>query len=327
MSPRPLFALLSLWWGLCADVEDGACSAGDGTCASGQAATSGQPCTDQNADCWNWARNGECDKNPGYMLIQCAASCGSCDQLDPTKRCKVTGEEPACIQSGGVQALFDDIMRNDSLAVYQPRLVNTAPPVVVFDSFLTGSEVDAILAVEHNFAPSTGTGPMKADGSFEKFNFGGRTSETAWCNAKSCSEDPVIMKLQARVADVTRVPLDNSEYLQVLKYGPGQKYTSHHDYIPDHERLPCGPRIYTMYMYLSDVEEGGGTKFPRLNLEVKPQKGRAVLWPSVQDVDVRTIDRRTQHEALPVGKGVKYGINAWLHLHDFRTPHLKACTG
>jgi hypothetical protein len=34
-------------------------------------------------------------------------------------------------------------------------------------------------------------------------------------------------------------------------------------------------------MYLSDVDAGGGTDFPRLGITVMPKKGRALLWPSV----------------------------------------------
>lgn len=39
-------------------------------------------------------------------------------------------------------------------------------------------------------------------------------------------------------------------------------------------RLACGPRILTFFLYLSDVEEGGETGFPKMNLQVTPKKGR-----------------------------------------------------
>jgi prolyl 4-hydroxylase len=66
----------------------------------------------------------------------------------------------------------------------------------------------------------------------------------------------------------------------VLKYEVGQRYKEHHDFISRDLRLPAGPRILTFYLYLSDVEEGGETSFPSLGIDVKPKKGKAVLWPN-----------------------------------------------
>lgn len=70
---------------------------------------------------------------------------------------------------------------------------------------------------------------------------------------------------------------------------------------------PSGVRILTVYIYLNDVEEGGGTNFPHLNLTVMPRRGRVILWPSVLNDEPHVIDMRTEHQALPVEKGIKYG--------------------
>ena len=87
-----------------------------------------------------------------------------------------------------------------------------------------------------------------------------------------------------------------------------------------------GPRLYTFFMYLSDVLDGGGTRFTRLaNVTVSPRKGRAILWPSVYSHDVRSTDERTYHEALPVEAGLKYAANFWVHQYDFQGPHAKGC--
>lgn len=91
--------------------------------------------------------------------------------------------------------------------------------------------------------------------------------------------------------------------------------------------LSCGPRILTFFLYLSDVEEGGETHFPRLGLKVKPRRGSAVLWPSTYSDALETQDPRTIHEALPVIKGVKLAANSWIHLYDFEKSNLWGCTG
>ena len=45
----------------------------------------------------------------------------------------------------------------------------------------------------------------------------------------------------------------------------------------------------TFFLYLSDVEEGGGTGLDQINggLVVNPKKGKALLWPSVMNYDPR----------------------------------------
>lgn len=40
----------------------------------------------------------------------------------------------------------------------------------------------------------------------------------------------------------------------------------HHDYIEYHLERAIGVRIVTVFMYLNDVDEGGGTHFPFLNV-------------------------------------------------------------
>ena len=125
-----------------------------------------------------------------------------------------------------------------------------------------------------------------------------------------------------------------------------------------------GPRVYTFFLYLSDVEEGGtapraartrapeplltpraapprvfsarracaprtagGTNFPYLNVTVMPKKGSAVLWPHGLDSDPRTKDTRTHHEAMPVIKGMKRAANYWIHGSDFKGSMASGCDG
>ena len=92
---------------------------------------------------------------------------------------------------------------------------------------------------------------------------------------------------------------------------------------------PCGVRLATFYLYLSDVEEGGGTWFPQLNLTGVPKKGRALLWYNVKKSPSGRWeqDSRTQHEAVPVIRGTKYGANKWVHVKDWVTPWRAGKTG
>jgi hypothetical protein len=35
-------------------------------------------CQDDNERCWTWAEQGECKRNPGFMLVTCRAACEAC---------------------------------------------------------------------------------------------------------------------------------------------------------------------------------------------------------------------------------------------------------
>lgn len=69
-----------------------------------------------------------------------------------------------------------------------------------------------------------------------------------------------------KIEEVTRIPRENYESFQILRYELGQKYVVHHDSSADDNELACGPRILTFFLYMSDVEEGGETNFPTLGI-------------------------------------------------------------
>jgi prolyl 4-hydroxylase len=122
-----------------------------------------------------------------------------------------------------------------------------------------------------------------------------------------------------------QIPYNNSEYLQLLKYEEGEFYQEHHDYISNEKFRMQGVRILTVFLYLNAVEEGGGTHFPLLDLTVEPKQGRVLIWPSVLDESPHDMDDRTEHEALAVIKGQKFGSNAWIHMRDMKTPSNLEC--
>ena len=45
------------------------------------------------------------------------------------------------------------------------------------------------------------------------------------------------------------------------------------------------------------MEEGGETSFSKLGLDVRPKKGRALVWPSVLNGNPNEWDDRMFHEA------------------------------
>ena len=133
-----------------------------------------------------------------------------------------------------------------------------------------------------------------------------------------CFDNEDVKAVQARIYNATSIHTDRSESLQLLRYEPGQFYNTHHDYIPQELERRQGVRILTVFLYLNEVEEGGETNFPSLQLTVTPKTGRALIWPSVLDEYPNAVDGRTEHRAMPVHKGIKYGANAWIHQRALR---------
>jgi prolyl 4-hydroxylase len=203
---------------------------------------------------------------------------------------------------------------------------STSPWLVTFDDFMTDDEANAIISVVDNWERSTDTGQMNEHGVESRIISSGRTSSNAWCRER-CESHPLVQSVISKIEQVTQVPYENYESFQILRYEMGQFYQVHHDSSYEDFELVSGTRILTMFLYLSDVEEGGETSFPNLKLSVKPKKGRAVLWPGVMNHDPNVIDRRTMHEARPVKKGIKYGANSWIHQYNFKIANLWGCTG
>jgi prolyl 4-hydroxylase len=294
-------------------------------------------CKNRNQDCSFWAVIGECEANPKYMTIQCSPACFTCEQLDITVRCPFDQNEPGVWGPGDLNRMFERITTHESYDKYNvtvwsspaERDAKTAaelPWVITLDDFLSPEECDRLIALGHErgYKRSEDVGKQLFDGTFEPYLNPSRTSTTAWC-VDDCYEDPVAVAVQGRVEELTGIPIDNSEFLQLLRYEVTQRYKVHHDYIPFHRQRAQGVRILTVFLYLNDVEAGGGTHFPTLDLTVLPKQGRVLLWPSVLNERPDSKDSVTMHEALPVEAGIKYSANSWIHQRNFKVPFETDC--
>jgi len=319
-------------------------------------------CRNNKNLCSFWAAIGECEKNKSFMKVQCAPACNTCHLIDMETRCPKLPDALPGLQPGDLNKMFERIVEtapgnrtltdedrrqmelsempeytvtvhshpgDDSILDISIEEDRKLPPwLITLDNFLTDEECDAIVqhGYDSGYKRSEDVGDQKFDGTVDSVQSKGRTSENAWCSTKTgCREATVPHRILDRMSTIMGIPPDNSEDIQILKYEVGQFYNTHHDYIPHQRDRQCGPRVLTFFLYLSDVEAGGGTDFPTLGITVTPKKGRAVLWPSVYSSEPMNKDRRTNHQALPVEAGVKFGANAWIHMFDYQTPQRNGC--
>jgi len=206
--------------------------------------------------------------------------------------------------------------------------IDEDPWIITMDNFLTEEECNFLIqsGYERGYERSVDVGGLNFDGTFAATESVKRTSTNTWCNEKSgCKSNPHVQRIMTRLETITNITAKNYEDMQILKYEVGQFYKLHHDYVPAQKDRLCGPRILTFFLYLNDVDEGGGTRFTDLDIVISPKKGRALLWPSVLNDDPSLRDGRTRHEALTVEKGTKYAANAWIHLYNFEDTQKRGC--
>lgn len=279
--------------------------------------------------CADWASQGECDENPSYMRLHCAAACNTCEQLDILLRCPLDKEPNNAWGPGDLDKFFINVTTNtnedyDVTILSQPP---DGPWIVTIDNFFSPEEANRMIELgkTQGYKNSPGFGGINEDGTVIDIISDTRTSHQTWCHGE-CVNDETAQQLMSRISNLTSIPSVNQEYFQLLSYDVGQFYKAHHDLIELHLDRQPGVRILTVFLYLNAVEEGGGTLFPlHNNIQVEPKVGRALIWPSVLNEDPHKIDRRTEHEALPVLKGHKYAANAWIHQRNYKTPHENNC--
>ncbi|MFL6785864.1 MAG: prolyl hydroxylase family protein, partial [Sphingomicrobium sp.] len=152
--------------------------------------------------------------------------------------------------------------------------VNPEKPAQLYGvaHFLSQDECDDLIArIDANAYPST-----LFEGSEENY----RTS--ASCNLNVY--DPVVAKVEKRIADLLGIDPALGEPLQGQRYQPGQFYKSHEDffyidqpYWPETEKRG-GQRTWTAMIYLNQPELGGGTGFTALGFQVIPRPGWMLIW-------------------------------------------------
>lgn len=106
-------------------------------------------------------------------------------------------------------------------------------------------------------------------------------------------------------------PIISMENIRIKKYLPNDKdeFKIHVDVL----RALIARRFLVYILYLTDVEEGGETYFPRQNIKVKPKEGRLVMFPPFWT---------HPHAGLKPIKGTKYIIMSYLHYGDIENNEL-----
>lgn len=124
-------------------------------------------CEDRTSRCKQYAAQGECEKNPGWMIMFCGASCNACEMRDPKIRCdreRLNISTTPIYAPGDMQSMFSSIEGRFGDR-YGINILSTEPWVVTLDNFVSDAEIDALISTNINsLERSTDTGSMNEFG-------------------------------------------------------------------------------------------------------------------------------------------------------------------
>ena len=187
------------------------------------------------------------------------------------------------------------------------------PRVVVFGNLLSDEECEALIELSQPKLARSQTVDNQTGG--EEVN-SARTSDGMFFTR---AENPVVERVEKRLAELLNWPFENGEGLQILRYRMGAEYVPHYDYFdpaqPGTAKIVQrgGQRVATIVMYLRTPERGGATVFPDIGLAVQPVKGSGVFF----SYDRPHPDTKTLHGGTPVTLGEKYVATKWLRESEF----------
>jgi len=172
---------------------------------------------------------------------------------------------------------------------------------------------DLISKEEGDYILSKASSEFKTSSTLSGVDLSVRKSETMWIYRT----DPIIKEIYSRLSKQFKFDPKNAEDLQVVKYPEGGYYREHHDSCCD-DKPECedfvkksGQRVLTILIYLNDAFEEGSTRFPTLNLDIKPPKYGGVVFHPLEDSGNRC-HPYALHTGTNVKSGTKYICNIWV---------------
>jgi hypothetical protein len=236
---------------------------------------------------------------------------------------------PTCFpeqNAAGSKKKFDYIDITSPNSRWAGMWLSQRPHVAFIPEFLTDEECGEVIAQASKVLVRSQVAPFQNSG--QKPINDVRTSSQAWLNPSF----GIGKKIVDRVMQLLHMfdPRSHEE-LQVLRYEFGQKYDAHNDYFdPKFYGPQPNQRAVTVFLYLTDVDEGGTTWFPMAGgrpqpseyksclhgLQVRPIKRAIAVF---YDMDCYgDLDPSSLHGGCSPKVGTKWGGTLWIR-YPYRT--------
>lgn len=185
------------------------------------------------------------------------------------------------------------------------NILSKEPLIFTIDNFLSDEECEMVMEISKNrnfsraYVLDDNNGAVIND------------SRTNYSNSISNNDDIFIQYIVDKVSSTIKFPSENAEPLEFVRYYKNQEFKHHFDAFKQ-PYLSKNQRILTALVYLNNVEKGGETEFKNINLKIKPNKGKLLVFQNCLE-DNQTIHPNSYHAGLPVLKGEKFAFNLWYH--------------
>ena len=110
-----------------------------------------------------------------------------------------------------------------------------APDIVLLDNFMTDAECDELCAL----SKGTLTNSTVVDDTTGKLV--GHAERISQGTYFAIGQNALVKRIEARISEITSIPVSHGEGLQILNYVSGGEYRPHFDYFPDSE----GGQVHT----------------------------------------------------------------------------------
>ena len=227
---------------------------------------------------------------------------------------QATPAESPVLQDFSLAHLLNGTANFFDIAGQRIRLLShlESPLSFYFEDVLTASECDQLIAMSEQDGKLTRSTVVNNQDGSQKLDQRRSSDSTSFHRG----ENALVGLIEQRISTLIQWPVSHGEGLQILRYQHGGEYRPHMDFFDPKYKGSArhlalgGQRVATFILYLSDVEAGGGTKFPNLGLEFRPKKGAALLFCNTDQYGQP--HPLSLHAGMPVVAGTKYIATKWL---------------
>lgn len=189
------------------------------------------------------------------------------------------------------------------------------PIVWVIDDFISQEERDHIIDIARPRLEAAKVTSTRVNTTSEA-----RTGSVAWVRYE---DSAMVQGVVHRVSDLVGIAPHHSESMQVVHYAETQEYRPHFDgwdLRTEKGQLRTsngGQRVLTALMYLNNPSGGGGTIFPKLDVQVEAKPGRLVIFHNISD-EATNLHPHSLHGGMPVSDGEKWACNLWFRAQPYK---------